>query len=77
MGVFPATIASIWFGDISSHIRSRSGQFGKLMSRNADHDEIPAAKDYFKAQGQAESWPNFFLRLLKVGNRMEWGWDDC
>ena len=27
------------------------GQFGKLMSRNADHDEIPAAKEYFKAQG--------------------------
>lgn len=33
------------------HNANTQGQFGKLMSRNADHDEIPAAKDYFKAHG--------------------------
>ena len=31
------------------------GQFGKLMSRSADHDDIPAPKEYFKAMGGSES----------------------
>lgn len=37
--------------DTSGGFCGKVRQFGKLMSRNADHDEIPAAKDYFKAQG--------------------------
>lgn len=27
------------------------GQFGRLMNRSADHDDIPAPKEYFKAHG--------------------------
>ncbi|CAK9081774.1 Hypothetical protein SCF082_LOCUS38897 [Durusdinium trenchii] len=37
--------------DSSGGFCGKVRQFGKLMSRNADHDEIPAAKDYFKAHG--------------------------
>eukprot|EP00438_Fugacium_kawagutii_P011977 Skav236736 [mRNA] locus=scaffold3352:229625:241194:+ [translate_table: standard] len=37
--------------DSSGGFCGKVRQFGKLMSRNADHDEIPAAKEYFKAQG--------------------------
>mmetsp|Transcript_28712 Transcript_28712/g.67506 ORF Transcript_28712/g.67506 Transcript_28712/m.67506 type:complete len:610 (-) Transcript_28712:201-2030(-) len=37
--------------DTSGGFCGKIRQFGKLMSRSADHDDIPAPKEYFKAMG--------------------------
>lgn len=55
--------------DTSGGFCGKVRQFGKLMSRNADHDEIPAAKDYFKAQGYTRLLND--LRSIQFSQPME------